>query len=137
LKVNGSGGQATVLVLGMTMLVMAVAGLAVDGTKAFLFRRTLQSAADAAAIAGASEVDADRYYSTKGRSVQVDASKAGSVVRRMLSLRGLEARASVSSSEERVVVVLRGQVRTLFLRLIGIRTVPVAVEAASEPLSIP
>lgn len=55
----------------------------------------------------------------------------------MAGLRGLDAQPSVSSSQGRVVVVLRGSVETLFLRLIGLTRVPVAVEAASAPSSIP
>jgi uncharacterized membrane protein len=123
--------------MGMSLLVMAVCGLAIDGTKAFLYRRTLQSAADAAALAGAGEVDATRYYASQGRSIDVDPRLAGRAAERLLSLRGIQARASVSASEERVVVVLRGEVPTLFLRLIGLEKIPVAAEAASAPAAVP
>lgn len=130
-------GQATILVLGMTMVVFGVVGLAVDGTKAFIFRRTLQSAADSAALAGGGELDATRYYSTKGRSVRLDPRAAEAAARKWLALRGLEARTAVQTSEERVIVTLRGQVETSFLRIIGLNRLPVAVEAASSPATPP
>jgi uncharacterized membrane protein len=126
-------GQATILVLGMTMVVFGVVGLAVDGTKAFIFRRTLQSAADAAALAGGGELDTTRYYSTRGRTVRLDPRAADAAARRWLALRGLEAGTAVQASEERVTVTLRGQVETSFLRIIGLSRIPVAVEAASSP----
>jgi uncharacterized membrane protein len=130
-------GQATILVLGMTMLVFGVVGLAVDGTKAFIYRRTLQSAADAAALAGAGELDTLRYYSSKGREVRLDAAAADRAARRWLALRGLKARSAVRAEEGRVTVTLRGEVPTLFLRIIGLNEVPVAVEAASAPAAVP
>lgn len=134
---SGERGQATVLVIGMTMIVFAVAGLAIDGTRAFLLRRTLQSAADAAALAGAGELDRTSYYVSRGRQVRLDPGAARRAAARWLALRGLSTEASVDASTDSVVVALRGQVRTQFLRLIGISRVPVAVEAASSPASIP
>lgn len=130
-------GQATILVLGMTMVVLGVLGLTVDGTKAFIYRRTLQSVADAAALAGASELDALRYYSSKGRVVRLDPTAAHSAALRWVKLRGMPARASVRVDEGSVVVTIRGTVPTLFLRVIGLEEVPVAVEAASAPTAAP
>lgn len=119
------------------MVVFGVVGLAVDGTKAFIFRRTLQSAADAAALAGGGELDATRYYSTRGRTVRLDPRAADAAARKWLALRGLEAHTSVQASEERVTVTLRAKVATSFLRIIGLSSIPVAVEAASSPAMPP
>lgn len=130
-------GQATVLVLGLTLVVFGVIGLAVDGTKAFIYHRTLQSAADAAALAGAGELDAIRYYASKGREVRVDEAAAGAAARRWLALRGLQAQVAVEADADRVTVRLRSEVPTLFLRIIGLDEVPVAVEAASAPARVP
>lgn len=130
-------GQATILVLGLTMVVLGVLGITVDGTKAFIHRRTLQSVADAAALAGASELDAGRYYSSKGRVLQLDPSAARSAALRWLALRGVPSRTSVRVEGNSVVVTLRGTVPTLFLRIVGLQEVPVAVEAASAPSAVP
>ena len=126
-------GQVTILVLGMALLAFAVAGLAVDGTRAWLYRRTLQNAADAAALAGAGELDRAAYYASGGRLIALDDGASERVAARWLSARGIEARASVASSEERVVVELRGEVPTSFLGLVGIRTLGVAVRADAAP----
>jgi len=39
-------GQVIVLALGLTLVAFAVAGIAVDGTRVFLARRSLQNLAD-------------------------------------------------------------------------------------------
>jgi hypothetical protein len=130
-------GQTTILVVGITMVVFSVIGLAVDGTRAFLHRRTLQSAADAAALAGASELDRRAYYSSRGRGVSIEVDAARRAAARWLELRSLPAEAAITSSPTRVTVVLRGEIPTLFLRLIGLTRVPVAAEAASTPVVFP
>jgi Putative Flp pilus-assembly TadE/G-like len=134
---RGQGGQATVLVLGMSLVVFGVVGVATDGTRAFLARRTLQSAADSAAQAGASELDAARYYASRGRVIRLEPQEAERMARHLLGLRGIEARALISIERGAVRVVLRSEVPTTFLRLIGVSTVPVAVEAASAPVAVP
>lgn len=128
-------GQATVLVLGMTMVVFGIVGVAVDGTKAFIARRSLQTMADAAALAGAGELDADRYYMSRGRAAVIDPDAAASAARRWLRFRGLQADADVHVADETVTVTLRGEVPTLFLRVVGVDRLPVAVQAASSPSS--
>ena len=127
-------GQATVLVLGLSLVTFAVAGLAVDGTRAFLLRRTLQNAADAAAVAAASEIDTSAYYSSAGRTVVLDLERATEQVATTLGSRAVVARPSVDVSRSGVSVVLRGAVRTTFLGTVGIRRVPIAVEARAEPI---
>ncbi|MGH2756825.1 MAG: pilus assembly protein TadG-related protein [Actinomycetota bacterium] len=126
-------GQVTVLVLGMGLLTFAVSGLAVDGTRAFLFRRTLQSSADAAALAGAAELDRDAYYRSGGRVRKIDEGAARAAALRWIELRGIGSRAAVSIEGDTVVVVLRDRVPTMFLALVGIGWVPVAADAAAQP----
>ena len=128
-------GQVTVLVLGLVIVVMAVIGVAVDGTKAFLYRRTLQSAADGAAVAGAGELDLDSYYSSGGRVVAVRPEAARAQALRLLDSRGIRTSVAIDADEASVVVVLRGKVETTFLNLVGISSIPVAVEAAAEPFA--
>jgi hypothetical protein len=117
----------------MALVTFAVSGLAVDGTRAFLFRRTLQSSADAAALAGAAEIDRDVYYRSGGRVRTIDNRAAHVAALRWIELRGIGARAAVSVEDDRVVVVLRDEVPTMFLALVGIGSVPVAADAAAEP----
>jgi hypothetical protein len=122
------------LVLGLALIAFAIAGLAVDGTRAFLMRRTLQNAADASALAGASEVDVRTYYSTGGRRIALDPWGARRVAADWLSRRALPVRAAIASTTSDVHVVLRGHVPTTFLAIVGIKSIPVAVESDARPI---
>lgn len=135
-RVGGSqSGQVTILILGLALVCMAIAGIAVDGTRAFLHRRTLQSAADASALAGAAEIDRSRYYSTGGRAVTLQLDQARHAAGRWLSARRLPARARIDADASALRVTLRGEVTTTFLNLIGIDQLPVAVESVAEPIA--
>lgn len=135
-RVNGDqGGQMTILALGLALVMFSVAGLAVDGTRAFLARRTLQSAADSAALAGAGSIDVGSLYAGGGRSVLLDPLAARREALVWLDRRGLAATPQVSAGPDEIVVSLRGEVETSWLGLVGIDRVPVAVRAAAQPLA--
>lgn len=125
-------GQVTVFVLGMALVCFAVAGVAADGTRAFLYRRTLQNAADAGALAGASEIDRAAYYEAGG--VVIDPAAARRTAVAFLGARGLDADAVVEVRPDEVRVVLRGTIPSTFLRLVLIDELPVAAEARAAPL---
>ena len=130
-------GQMTIFVVGLALVAMAVTAFAIEGTRAFLMRRTLQNAADAAAVAGASQLDERAYYSSGGDVVAIAPAEADSAVSSSLAGRGLDATTVVDSSPSRVRVALRASLPTPFLALIGIDSVPVAAEATSEPVAGP
>ena len=135
MSIRDERGQVTVLVLGMAMLAFAVAGLAVDGTRAWLLRRSLQNAADAAALAGAGELDRRMYYASGGRSVGLDPQESEAVAERWLDDRAVEARTSVVSTRDRVAVEMKAEMTTTFLALVGVRTLEVAVESHAAPIT--
>ena len=135
MRKDDEAGQATVLVIGLCLVTFAAAGIAVDGTRAFLFRRTLQNAADSAAVAAASEIDTAAYYGSGGRDVFVDVSAARRQIADVLASRGIPARIATGVDRLGVAVTLRGYVDTTFLGAVGIRRLPVAVEARAEPVS--
>lgn len=126
-------GQVAPLVVGLALVFFAVAGLAVDGTRAFLHRRTLQNAADAAALAGAGEVDPAAYYSSGGSDVVLQPGRAARIAEAWLRRRGLRVTAGVTASPSMVSVTLRGRIPTLFLRLVGLRDLGVAAQSVAEP----
>lgn len=125
-------GQVTVFVVGLTLVTMAIAGIAIDGTRAFLHRRTLQNAADAAALAAASELDPGAAYG-RGR-IEVDPTAARALALRSLRERGIDARSQVTVAGDTVRVTVRGEVDATFLGLVGIDSIPVAASGASAPL---
>ena len=128
-------GQTTVLVLGMALVAFAVAGLAVDGTRAWLFRRTLQNAADAAALAGAGELDRGAYYRSGGEGIQLEERVSERTAAQWLATRPLDAQAAVHATAARVTVELRGSVQTTFLSLAGIDSIAVGVRADAAPIA--
>ena len=127
-------GQATVFVLGMALVALGVTAFAIEGTRAFLMRRTLQNAADAAAVAGASQLDRSSYYASGGRETLVDVTLAETTAASWLERRGLDVDAAVEATPEEVRIVLRTDLPTPFLRLVGIDSVPVSGSATAEPL---
>lgn len=128
-------GQVTIMALGLALMSLVMAGLAVDGTKAFLLRRTLQNAADSASLASAGEIDGDAYYGSDGKTLELLPEEAARTARRYLSLRGIDARMSFEVEEDDVSIVLRGSSDTLFLGLVGISDVPVAVESNASAIA--
>lgn len=126
-------GQVTIFVVGMMLVCFSIAGIAFDGTRAFLYRRTLQSAADAAVLDAAMTLDTAAIYETGKVQLDPDAARASLIG--SLRDRGIASSGSISISEDRVRVVLREELHTSFLGLVGIASIPVAVEAVSEPVS--
>lgn len=122
------------MALGLVMLVFAVAGVAVDGTRAFLFRRSLQNAADGSALAGAGEVDVDAYYASEGREVVLDPLAARRSALDWLARRSLPAQAAVAADSGGLRVRLQGRIDTGFLALVGLQSIDVAAEAEAEPI---
>ena len=132
-RATSEDGQVTVLVIGMMIVVMAVSGLAVDGTRAFIERRALQNVADTAALAGADQLDLVSFYGSGGGVLELDVSAARAAALEMVGASRRDAVASITTEEGAVQVTLRGKVETSFLRFIGIGTLPVAVTARAEP----
>lgn len=128
-------GQITIFVLGMTIVAIAVTALAVDGTRAFLMRRSLQSSADAAALAAAAEIDVTSYHSSGGGTVRLDARRAGAVATRWLAMRGIDLRSRVSVEPDGVEVAVSHPLRTSFLRFVGIHRLMISTVARAEPVA--
>jgi uncharacterized membrane protein len=126
-------GQATVFVIGMSLLVLAIAGLAVDGTRAWLYRRSLQNAADSSALAGAGELSRDAYYGSGGDVTDLHIDSARQIAARWIEKSGLDVASDFRVEPEGVEVAVRGATPTLFLGLIGIDELPVAAQARAEP----
>lgn len=133
-RLVSQSGQMSILALGLAMLLFAVAGVAVDGTRAFLFRRSLQNAADASALAGAGEVDVDAYYETAGREVILEPLAARRAALEWLARRSLPAQAAIAADPNGLRVRLKGRIDTSFLALIGMQSIEIAAEAAAEPV---
>ena len=125
-------GAALVLVALWLAALAAVAGLVADGGTLLAERRALQNAADAAAAAGAMQLDQDRYRASGGADVSLDTAAAERAAEGYLAGRaGLAF--NVSASATRVEVVAARLAPTTFLRLVGITHVAIRARASAEP----
>lgn len=129
---KGATGQALVWVAVLAPLFCAVVGLAIDGGIVLAARRDAQNAADAAARAGAMQIDITTYRATAGTWVQLDPAQAGAAARSSLAAEGW-GDASVAASVQSVVVTTRRTVPLGFLRLIGIESASVGATARAAP----
>ena len=126
-------GSVLPLVIGLMLICFSVTGLAVDGTRVFIARRSLQSAADAASVGGAAEIDRGAYYRSGGAIVRLQSHAAEATAARLFSERGLDASVVFEAGRRGIDIVVRSQVPTTFLKMIGIDSIPVEVSAVARP----
>ena len=126
-RLRGDEGQVLVMVALMMVGVVSVVGLVSDGGLVFAQRRDLQNVADAAAAAGAMQIDEAVYRSTG--EVVLDEQLARDAA--VLYLDGLDY--VVNVLPDRVEVAVSRQATTGFLRVIGIDGVEVTASASAEP----
>ena len=129
---DAQAAQALAWVAVMVPLFLATVGLAIDGGIVFAARREAQNAADAAARAGAMQVNLARYRATAGTWVELDPAQAAAAARAYLAMQGW-ADASVTATVQAVGVTTRRDVPLGFLNLVGISSVPVSATARAAP----
>ena len=131
MKRSDEEGQLMILTVGLALVVFAVAGLAVDGTRVFLMKRSLQNVADGAAVSAAASIDTRAYYASGGSRVVLDRARAARMALEMIASRGASVTAAVTDEEDVVTVTVRAEVRTTLLRLVSIETIPVAATSSA------
>jgi len=129
-RLQGDEGQVLVMVALMMVSVVSVIGLVSDGGLVFAQRRDLQNVADAAASAGAMQIDEAAYRST-GDVVLHEQSARDAAVLYLDAEGDLDYLVSVLS--DRVEVYVSRQATTGFLRVIGINGIEVSAAASAEP----
>ena len=129
-RLRGDEGQVLVMVALMMVGVVSVVGLVSDGGLVFAQRRDLQNVADAAAAAGAMQIDEAVYRST-GEVVLDEQLARDAAVLYLDAEDGLDY--VVNVLPDRVEVAVSRQATTGFLRVIGIDGVEVTASASAEP----
>jgi len=125
-------GQAMVLVAIFMVGFVAVAGLVADGGMVLVQRRDLQHTADAAAAAGAMQLDEATYRSSGGSIIALDPSAATSAaIGYLIGEDGAEY--SVRVDGTRVEVEVSRGANTAFLRVLGITQVEINARSVAEP----
>ena len=125
-------GQAMVLVAIFLVGLVAVAGLVADGGMVLVQRRDLQNLADAAAAAGAMQLDQVAYRASNGSTVALDPGAARAAAADELAAKtGVQY--LVTSGTDAVEVSLSRRATTAFLRVLGIPGVTITAQAVAEP----
>ena len=129
---RGERGQAIVWAAVMLPLFLAVVGLALDGGLVFSYRRNLQNVADAAARAGAMQIDQRVYRESFGQRIVLDPASAREVAGSYVAAQGNGVAAEIAADPDRVVVHVSREVPTGFLRMVGFDRVRIDAVAPAE-----
>jgi uncharacterized membrane protein len=125
-------GQAVVWAAVMMPLFLSAVGLAIDGGVVFKAERQLQNVADGAARAGAMQIDQQTYRATSGATLQLDADKARQTAAQYLSAQASNVSGQVTADPQQVVVQVKEQVPTSFIRIVGIDSVQISAVAPAR-----
>ena len=111
-----------------TLALLLCVGTSVDLGRALIARRELTAQADQAALTGAEQIDLDALH--QGR-LALDPGAARQTAAQ--TLRGEPVSATVDATRESVSVRLRRTLPTVFLPLLGIRTLTISASATASP----
>lgn len=134
----GERGSVTIWLLGMSVVILFVAGFSVDLWQATAQRRALAGLADAAATAGSAALDEAAFRRTG--EVRLDPERATALATELLAVRRDDAGlpvtdAAVDATAEQIDVTVLGEVDVTLLRLLrpGVDVWDVRVRAVAEP----
>jgi uncharacterized membrane protein len=132
-KGEGEEGQILVLTLIMMLGLLAVLGLVADGGLVFARHRELQATSDAAARAGAAQLDEAAYRASNGRVAQLDPARARQAARACLQATGFAGHAEVSAQPASVTVALTQAMRPPIFGAFRGGDVQLAVRSLARP----
>jgi Flp pilus assembly protein TadG len=126
--------------LGLSLLLLAFGGLAIDYWRALAYQRELAAIADSAAVAGASGIDESLYRSTG--ELALDPGRTVQLVTRSVDFQGVEltdVEVTLTPGNSAVTVVVRGAVDVGLLGLFIGDDEPLRVSATATafPLRVP
>jgi len=121
--------QALVWLAAMLPFLLSIVGVALDGALLLSARRDLQDVADAAARAGAAQVDLDQLRATSTVVLRPEAARQASYAYAIYQ--GVVPE-QISADAGRVMVQVRRTVPTSFLRVVQIMSVPVEARGAAR-----
>ena len=126
-------GFAALWFLGLVIGFMIISGVGLDLWRIYSDRAGMAAAVDAAADAGAAQVDEDAFRSG---TIALDPTRAEDAARENLATQGDARRlssADVSAEPQRITVVGEGFVQLTLLRIIVPDPILVRVTAVAEP----
>jgi Flp pilus assembly protein TadG len=131
--VGTEGGQILVLTVVVALGLLAVLGLVADGGLLVARHRELQNLADAAARAGAGQLDVAAFHASGGQVAQLDPAQARSAVRRQLRAAGFTGQIRVAATTTQVTVAVDEPIRPPIFSSILSGPVRLAVRAVARP----
>jgi uncharacterized membrane protein len=131
--VEAEGGQILVLTVVVALGLLATLGLVADGGLLVARHRELQNLTDAAARAGAGQLDAATFRSSGGQLVLLDPAQAQAAARRQLRAAGFTGQIRVAATTTQVTVVVEEAIRTPILASILPGQVRLTVRAVARP----
>ena len=130
---HGEQGQILVLTVVMMLGLLAVLGLVADGGLVFARHRELQATADAAARAGAAQLDETLYRASNGRTAQLNPTRARQAARGYLQATGFDGHAEVSADPASVTVALTQAMRPPIFGAFNGGDVQLSVRSLARP----
>ena len=130
------GDAMVVFVVGLLLVILPLGGISVDLWHSISDERALQSAADAAAAAGAGGIDANayRYQHRLALDPTLAAGRATASLAGQTGLPALSSPPEISVASEQITVVLREDVHLTLLRIVaGDRPIRIVATASSAP----
>ncbi len=121
--------QAVVWLAVMLPFLLSIVGVALDGALLLSARRDLQDVADAAARAGAAQIDLDQLRADSSVVLRPDAARQAAYAYAVYQ--GVVPD-QISADASRVVVRVRRDVPTSFLRIVHVFSMPVEARSAAR-----
>jgi Flp pilus assembly protein TadG len=131
--VGAESGQILVLTVVMALGLLAVLGLVADGGLLLARHRELQNLADAAARAGAGQLDVATFRASGGQVAQLDPTQASAAARRQLRVAGFTGQLRIAASTTQVTVQVDERIRTPIFSSVLPSPVRLKVRAVARP----
>jgi Flp pilus assembly protein TadG len=126
-------GQILVLTVVVALALLAILGLVADGGLLLARHRELQGAADAAARAGAAQLDEASYRTSNGRTAALNPTEAQAAAGRYLRTVRFTGQARIAATPAQVTIGLSEMVRPIIFSSVGIGPIRLAVHTVARP----
>jgi Flp pilus assembly protein TadG len=125
-------GSATILLVGLSLVLFACAGLAIDGGRAINARDKATDVAEQAARAGSGELD-DALLRGPGGTVALDEPAAKLRADQFVADAGASYTPTTTTTADSVTVVVSWTYKTTILGIVGINSIDVSGSATARP----
>ena len=126
-------GQILVLTVVVALALLAILGLVADGGLVLARHRELQGVADAAARAGAAQLDEASYRASNGRTATLNLTQAHTAAGRYLRTVRFIGQANIAATPSQVTIGLSEAVRPIIFSSVGIGPIRLAVHTVARP----